>query len=323
MENNGNGEENLTPNTQVVEPSKKSPHLFTVSLLVLCALLSLSVFCYTNMCVYQQVFEESSGVETPIVQSDKVESPKSYKISIDEQNILEFKLQFPNVTSTENFTISDVSKKTSGSMRVENNKHILYIKVNLLSELTPLIPEENFTNEDVGSLLFDQPIGGVMFSSPEMQEHSIDSQMCLNPSMQIDIPRPDYSASESTLRCKTGYDLYDVNLYCKEGTGEECQKDFNQILSTFKFTKPIADVSTWKTYKNTKYNYEFKYPDNVGVVSEYDSRFLGPPQDPEESLLLIADKEKTFHFQINDGILYVIKQSKLGEDVISTLKFTE
>jgi hypothetical protein len=36
-------------------------------------------------------------------------------------------------------------------------------------------------------------------------------------------------------------------------------KVFDQILSTFKFIKPV-DTSTWKTYTNKKYGYEVKYP---------------------------------------------------------------
>jgi len=34
---------------------------------------------------------------------------------------------------------------------------------------------------------------------------------------------------------------------------------YNQILSTFKFTDP-TDASTWKTYRNDQYGFEFKYP---------------------------------------------------------------
>ena len=36
---------------------------------------------------------------------------------------------------------------------------------------------------------------------------------------------------------------------------------FDKILSTFKFIEPV-DTSTWKTYTNTKYGFEFKYPED-------------------------------------------------------------
>ena len=82
-----------------------------------------------------------------------------------------------------------------------------------------------------------------------------------------------------------------------------------------------SDISTWKTYKNTKYGFEFKYPDNVGIINEETSQFAGPPTDPEEGLLLIADKEGTFSFQVWNGKLSVSKKSELGDKVLSTFKY--
>ncbi|OHA79652.1 MAG: hypothetical protein A2675_03125 [Candidatus Yonathbacteria bacterium RIFCSPHIGHO2_01_FULL_51_10] len=79
----------------------------------------------------------------------------------------------------------------------------------------------------------------------------------------------------------------------------------------------------WKTYTNTKYGYEFKYPDNVGMVSDYDSSFLGPPNNPNEDLLLISDKEESFHFQINKDKISVIKKSGTSDQILSTFKFTK
>lgn len=44
---------------------------------------------------------------------------------------------------------------------------------------------------------------------------------------------------------------------------------YNQILSTFRFLDPdrSIDISDWKTYRNDKYGFEFKYPEEI-VVEE-------------------------------------------------------
>jgi hypothetical protein len=47
-------------------------------------------------------------------------------------------------------------------------------------------------------------------------------------------------------------------------------ESFNQILSTFKFTGSTADTSTWKTYTNTKYKFEFRYPTDKLLLNPSD-----------------------------------------------------
>ncbi len=47
------------------------------------------------------------------------------------------------------------------------------------------------------------------------------------------------------------------------GTYYQSKEDldsFTAFLSTFKFSDQTADMSTWKTYTNTKYDFSFKYP---------------------------------------------------------------
>jgi len=52
-----------------------------------------------------------------------------------------------------------------------------------------------------------------------------------------------------------GGDVYHLIFYGNTTVSTE----ENQILSTFKFTDSV-DTSTWKTYTNTQYGFEFKYP---------------------------------------------------------------
>ncbi len=77
MENNG--EEKIIPQIDVVESPKKDHHIFTVSLLVLCATASLAVFAYTNLYLYKQAFEQASAVEASVVQVDETKDWKIYK----------------------------------------------------------------------------------------------------------------------------------------------------------------------------------------------------------------------------------------------------
>ncbi len=65
--------------------------------------------------------------------------------------------------------------------------------------------------------------------------------------------------------------------------GELAREDFYQILSTFKFTDS-GDTSTWKTYTNTKYGFEFKYPKSWTATESTRNGFLDTIVVPTSSL---------------------------------------
>lgn len=61
-------------------------------------------------------------------------------------------------------------------------------------------------------------------------------------------------------------------------------KEINQILSTFKFiNSQTVDFANWKTYTNTQYGFEFKYPQNFSEKSTLDVDVAGV-QNPVVSL---------------------------------------
>ena len=67
--------------------------------------------------------------------------------------------------------------------------------------------------------------------------------------------------------------------YSSQDTVNAC----NQILSTFKFTDSI-DTSTWKTYTNTQYGFELKYPSDWRVAGPGTFVGFGPVSIPEDTL---------------------------------------
>lgn len=70
----------------------------------------------------------------------------------------------------------------------------------------------------------------------------------------------------TTVYLKRGEIIYSLNLADKNKEQKELS---DKILSNFKFTNTVVDTSDWKTYKNTKNGFEFKYPTSW-VVSESD-----------------------------------------------------
>jgi hypothetical protein len=54
---------------------------------------------------------------------------------------------------------------------------------------------------------------------------------------------------------KSDHEFYKIEYVYNSDTQQK--KLYDQILSTFKF---LPDTTTWKTYKNTQYGFEFQYP---------------------------------------------------------------
>lgn len=50
------------------------------------------------------------------------------------------------------------------------------------------------------------------------------------------------------------------DVYGSNPGGYEKSPDIKEVLKTFKFIDSVPDISTWKTYKNNEYGFEFKYP---------------------------------------------------------------
>ncbi len=149
-----------------------------------------------------------------------------------------FEIKIPSNEWTKDIRINDKNpKRFDGwfSLNSAEENDTLRIKIDLFSELTPILPEQSFVTGTTTFELFKGEIGEEIIYTQDDKETSISSRFCLNQDSNLENSKPDFNASEATEHCSQNYDLYDFNLYCKGRDSKNCELLFNQILSTFKF----------------------------------------------------------------------------------------
>lgn len=80
-----------------------------------------------------------------------------------------------------------------------------------------------------------------------------------------------------------GFDVMEVD-FPSEKTQPIFFEDYNQILPTFKFIDTV-DTSSWKTYTNTQYGFEVKFPKDWDVAI-VDGEAVNSPQNPSGTMLI-------------------------------------
>lgn len=69
--------------------------------------------------------------------------------------------------------------------------------------------------------------------------------------------------------------LYTINI-ASHASYSEIQDEVDKILSTFKFAETEINTRNWKTYQNSEYGFEFKYPETWIIDSPaYGGKYIG------------------------------------------------
>lgn len=254
MENNG--EEKLIPQIDVVESPKKDHHIFTVSLLVLCALASLAVFAYTNLYLYKQAFEQASAVETSVVQTDETQNWKTYR---NEEYGFEFKYPSSWINSKALTAIEDNEIKGYLPYKdlsvylvdsAKENEYIEYVKnyegigsgFNYVGYGGDLVSISIFNErladslENIVEKPNDQDDG---FWSEKVQDITIGGSVAKKA-----ISRQEWEGSATyTIVAIKNPNIKNqiINLKIHYNEGKYQKEIFEKILSTFKFISPEVD----------------------------------------------------------------------------------
>jgi hypothetical protein len=148
-----------------------------------------------------------------------------------------FKIKIPS--NWEKYASKDARLDRWFLGKSSSTNYTLRIKINMYGELVPLFPDYNSfdfasSTAEVGLLGGRMKRLAFVFSSREGA--SVFGDFCLNKELDIKKPEPDFKASEATMVCPRGYDLYDFNLLCTP-VGDECSDIFDRIVTSFEFVK--------------------------------------------------------------------------------------
>ena|SRR3989344_1396269 len=116
-------------------------------------------------------------------------------------------------------------------------------------------------------------------------------------------------------------DTNQISYRLYDNSNKESIVLFDKIVSTIKFVKPLTldeiDVSEWSTYRNTKYHYEFKYPEDLKQTTEIGIR-TGLNDPTADRLHLSSDNGYSLYVE---GCKMEIKFGSLrAEKILSTFK---
>jgi|SRR3989344_6532458 len=152
--------------------------------------------------------------------------------------------------------VLDNTSSDSSSFRGFFGLDTLYLmtEVNLSGEVTPVLPKFPFCNTLSTVNVLGVKIPATLFSTTNseiendscdnttiLNQHSINTQFCLNSGGEIYSPTLERGTSEYSFKCRTPNDnIYDFGLFCniQEWSGiksqQICKDLFDSILNTFK-----------------------------------------------------------------------------------------
>ena len=217
------------------------------------------------------------------------------------------KLTTPPVTPKENIATNTESKNTVSNIDVQGNDQInwntykggftnligfsypskLFINEGDSDAVFISLEDRNVSEDDLnylqfkitivhkGSLFWDEMMLEVNELLAKQKSFDLHGELSLRTkeNRQSNIKFP--SKSVTVVYIKTDKNLYQIVDWRTEGNGDQA---FQKILDSIKIQTVKNQSSDWKTYKNEKYGFEFKYPSNL--------EFSGFPKPNDDSVRL-------------------------------------